>query len=277
MTDLDAIAAELLATPPAAFTAARDARAKAERDRELARGIAALRRPTVAAWAVDALARERADAVASMLDLAASLRDAQDDLDGPELRALSTQRRQLVARLTADAVAVAEAAGVRVSAAAREDVERTLTAAMLDADAGQAVASGRLVRALEAVGLEGVDLDGALAGGAPPPRAPRTSRDEVAERRARKAAERAMREAEQEATAAARALRLAEAAESTARERSEHLEQRIAELQRDVARLRRELDAARADARTAGDDRTDAERRVAETEARAAEARDALD
>ncbi|SDH80989.1 hypothetical protein [Agrococcus jejuensis] len=277
MTDLDAIAAELLATPPGAFTAARDARAKAEPDRELARGIAALRRPTVAAWAVDALARDRADDVERMLELAASLRDAQDDLDGAELRALSAQRRQLVGRLVAEAVAVAEAAGVRVSAAAREDVDRTLTAAMLDADAGQAVASGRLVRALEAVGLEGVDLDGALAGGAPPPRAPRASRDEVAERRARKAAERAARDAEQEATAAARALHRAESAESTARERAEHLEQRIAELQRDVARLGHELDAARADERAAADDRADAERRVSGAEGRAAEARDALD
>lgn len=277
MSDLDAIAAELLATPPAAFTAARDARAKAEPDVALARGIAAIRRPTVAAWAVDALARERADEVAEMLELAASLRDAQDDLDGPGLRALSTQRRRLVARLAADATALAEAADVRMSAAAREGVERTLTAAMLDADAGQAVASGRLVRALESVGLEGVDLDGALAGGAPQPRAPRASRDEVAERRARKAAQRAARGAQHEATEAARALHRAEAAESLARERTEHLGARIVELQRDVARLGRELDAARADERTAADDRASAQRRVAEAEGRAAEALGALD
>lgn len=277
MTDLDAIAAELLATPPSAFTAARDARAKAEGDRALARGIRALRRPTVAAWAVDAFARERRDEVARMLELAASLRDAQDDLDGAELRALSTQRRQLVARLAADAVGIAEAAGVQVSAAAREDVERTLTAAMLDEAAGRAVASGRLVRALEAVGLEGVDLDGALAGGDPPAAVPRASRDEVAERRARKAAERAAREAEQEATEAASALHRAEAAVATARERTEHLEQRVADLQRDLARLGRELEAARADERTAAEDRDEAERRVADSEGRATKARDALD
>ncbi|MFC7431136.1 MULTISPECIES: transposase [unclassified Agrococcus] len=277
MTDLDAIAAELLREQPAAFTAARDARAKAEGDRDLARGIRALRRPTVAAWTVDALARERPGEVARMLELAASLRDAQDDLDGAELRVLSAQRRQLVSRLAADAVAIAETARVQVSAAAREDVERTLTAAMLDEAAGRAVASGRLVRALEAVGLEGVDLTGALAGGAPPPAVPRASRDEVAERRARKAVERAVREAEREASDAASALHRAEAAETTARERAEHLEQRAAELHRDLARLRRELDAARADERAAVDVREAAARRVAERERRAAEARDALD
>lgn len=277
MTALDDVAAELLATPPGQFVAARDARAKAEPDRMLARGIAALRRPTVAAWVVDAFARERSEEVARMLELAESLRAAQDDLDGPELRALSTQRRALVARLAADAVALAEDADVRVSAAAREDVERTLTAAMLDAAAGQAVASGRLVRALEAVGLDGVDLDGALAGGAPPDAPVRASADELAGRRVRKAAERAVRDADAEASDAVRALRRAEAAEATARERATHLTERIAELQRDVARLEHELEVARAEARAAADDRTAAERRVSQAEGRVAEARDALD
>ena len=87
--------------------------------------IAALRRPTVAAWAVDALARDRPDAIESMLELAASLRDAQDDLDGPGLRELSSARRRLVMRLASEAVGLAEEADVRVSPAAREDVERT--------------------------------------------------------------------------------------------------------------------------------------------------------
>lgn len=277
MTALDDAARELLAKPPAAFTAARDARAKAEPDRMLARGIAALRRPTVAAWVVDAFARERSEEVARMLELAESLRAAQEDLDGPELRALSTQRRALVARLTTEAVALAQAADVRVSAAAREDVERTLTAAMLDAAAGRAVASGRLVRALETVGLDGVDLDGALAGGAPPDAPVRASGDDLSARRVRKAAERAARDADAAASDAAHALRRVEAVETSARERAEHLEERIAELQRDVARLTREADAARADERTAADDRVAAEHAVAEAEGRAAEARDALD
>ncbi|QCR18649.1 transposase [Agrococcus sp. SGAir0287] len=277
MVGLDEIARELLAAPPSDFVAARDARARAERDRDLARAIRALRRPTLAAWVVDALAREQPDAVARMLGLAESLRDAQDELDGAELRALTTQRRALVARLAADAVDRAEAAGVRVSAAAREDVERTLTAAMLDAEAGRAVASGRLVRALESVGLEGVDLAGALAGGDPPPAPVRASADELAGRRARKAAERAAREADAEASEAVRALRGIEAAEATARERAEHLDERIAQLQRDVARLGRERDAARAEERAAADERAAAERRVADAERRAAQSHDALD
>jgi hypothetical protein len=277
MSELDDVAASLLALPPSAFTAERDARAKAEADAALARGIKALRRPSVAAWVVDAFARERPESIARMLELAESLRAAQDDLDGAELRALSTQRRTLVARLADDAVSVAEAAGVRVSASARQEVERTLTAAMLDEAAGRAVASGRLVRSLEAVGLEGVDLDGALAGGDPPPAAPRASRDQLAERRARKAAERAAREAEEEAGDAARALQRIEAEETTARDRVAHLEERIADLQRDLARLGRELEAATAAERDAAERRAAAKRDVVEAESRAARARDALE
>ncbi|GAA2175137.1 hypothetical protein GCM10009846_23850 [Agrococcus versicolor] len=277
MIDLDDVAASLLALPPSEFTAARDARAKAETDVALARGIKALRRPSIAAWAVDAFARERPQSIARMLELADALRAAQEDLDGPELRALSTQRRTLVARLADDAASVAEAAGVGVSAAAREEVERTLTAAMLDESAGRAVASGRLVRSLEAVGLEGVDLAGALAGGEPPPAAPRASRDQLAERRARKAAERAVRDAEQEASDAERDLRRAESEETTAVERVAHLEERIADLQRDLARLGRELESATEAGRDAAQRREAAARHVAEAEGRVAHARDALD
>ena len=82
--DLDAIAVELYALPPAQFTAARNARAGAS-DRSLGALIKRLPKPGVAAWAVSLLARE--GQLGDALELAAALREAQDDLDAAELSA----------------------------------------------------------------------------------------------------------------------------------------------------------------------------------------------
>lgn len=243
MDTLAGIAAELLALPPGEFTAARTARAKAASDREIARAITAIRKPTVAAWAVDALVRAHPGDIDRMLEVAAALREAQEDLDATAMRELSSRRRAVAGMLAATAVEVAAEAGVTVSASAREDVERTLNAGMLDAAAGEAVRSARLVRTLEAVGMEPVDLEGALAGGAPPLPAP-VSRDELAPRRARKQAERAARVAAADASDAERALRKAEASLASARERADHAEERAAELRRELTRLDREAEAA---------------------------------
>src|SRR6187551_812202 len=141
----DAIAVELYALPPEQFTAQRNARAAAERD--LTARLKALRKPTVAAWAVSLLARD--GQLGDALELAAALREAQDDLDAAELKGLSVQRRSLVAALSKQAVALAGERGVTVSAATRDDVDKTINAAVMDAGAAAAVMSGRLVRALE--------------------------------------------------------------------------------------------------------------------------------
>ncbi|MST31346.1 hypothetical protein GHK86_01190, partial [Acidimicrobiaceae bacterium USS-CC1] len=72
--DLAAVADELYGVDPSAFTTTRDARAREARaagDRELAEAIKALRRPSLAAWALDLLARERREEVDRLLDLGA--------------------------------------------------------------------------------------------------------------------------------------------------------------------------------------------------------------
>ncbi|WP_216084923.1 hypothetical protein, partial [Shigella sp. SHS-8] len=125
---LDAIAAELCALPPDRFTAARNAKAAA--DPALAKAIKALRKPVVAAWAVNVLVQE--GGLADALALAAELREAQDDLDAAELGRLSKQRRALVAGLAKQAVARGADRGVTVSGAARDDVEKTINAAVMD-------------------------------------------------------------------------------------------------------------------------------------------------
>jgi len=271
---LDAIAAELYALPPEEFTEARNARAAAS-DRALAARLKALRKPTAAAWAVDLLARD--GQLAEALQLASALREAQDDLDAAELSRLSRQRRQLVTALATQAVGLARDRGVTVSPAAREDVEKTINAAVMDAAAAAAVMTGRLVRALEASGFDAVDVSEAVGGSMPGvPDAPPPSRDDLAERRARKAAERALREAERASGEAERELTRIDAKLAKSRERGDHLRERIDDLRAELARL--EADAEKADRDTArlDDERTDAAARAKAAQKQAEKARDAV-
>lgn len=241
-TDLDAIAAELYALPPAEFTAARNARAGMA-DRSIAAQVKALRKPTVAAWAVDLLARE--GQLGEALELSAALREAQDDLDAAELSRLGKQRRQLVAALANEAVTLAKDAGVAVSAAAREDVEKTINAAVVDAAAAAAVMTGRLVTPLEAGTFEPDDLADAV-GGSLPGAAAAPARDDLAERRARKAAERSAREADRAANEAERELAKVDAQRQKLQEKVDFVSERIDDLRHDLQRLEDERETATA-------------------------------
>lgn len=241
--DLDAIAAELYALPPAEFTAARNARAGMA-DRSVAAQVKALRKPTVAAWVVNLLARD--GQLGEALELSAALREAQDELDAAELSRLGRQRRALVGALASQAVELASDAGVPVSAAARDDVEKTINAAVMDASAAAAVMSGRLITPLEAGAFEPADLIDAVGGSVPGVVAP-PARDDLAERRARKAAEKAAREAERAANEAERELAKVEARRAKAQERADHVGERIDDLRRDLERLEAEQAKVSAD------------------------------
>ena len=272
---LDAIAVELYALPPDDFTSARNARAAAA-DRSLAARVKTLRKPTAAAWAVDLLARD--GQLAEALELAGALREAQDDLDGAELARLSRQRRALVAALATQAVDLAAERGVSVSASARADVEKTINAAVMDAAAAAAVMTARLVRPLEASGFDAVDVSDAVGGSLPGvPDAPAPTRDDLAERRARKEAERAVREAERAAGEADRELAKIDAKLTKARERADHLRERIDDLHAELARF--EADAEKADRETQrlDDERTDAAARARSAERDAEKARKLLE
>lgn len=171
---------------PSEFTAARNAAAK-DLDKAARDKIMALKKPTPAAWVVNLLVRQRPDQVDAVLDLGEQLREAQGDLDRDALAELTRQRRQLVGALAKQGVALADVAGQKVSNSVADEVAQTLQAGMSDADAALAVRSGRLVRPLEAIGLS-VDLEGAVAGDAPPParRAKTPAVDELEEKRAEK-------------------------------------------------------------------------------------------
>lgn len=271
--ELDAVAAELYALPPSQFTAARNARAGGAAP-ALAKRVKALRKPTVSAWAVNLLARE--GQLADAVELSAALREAQDDLDAAELARLGKQRRQLVAALAKQAVDLAQNAGGTVSAAAREDVEKTINAAVMDAAAAAAVLTGRLVTTLEAGDIDPAALAEAVGGSLPGVKAP-PPRDDLADRRARRAAEKAAREAERLANEAERELARIDARREKAQERVDHVRERIDDLRRDLAALEADEEAAVDKLDAVERERTDAAARARSAAKEAERAQTALD
>lgn len=287
---LAGVADELYGLAPDGFTAARDGRARELRgtDRELAAAVKALRRPAAAAWAVNALVRAHGAVVADLLGLGAALRAAQEALAGDELRRLGREQRAALAGARSLLADVAADAGQPLTEATWRQVEGTLRAAMADADAAAAVASGRLVAPLDAAGFGGVDVGEAVAvPGAPPvlagvtskpqrrrgakperrparsaPSPPRPQRPAADARVALRQAEAALAEAEQAASAAQAGLDAARAeADGLARRRAE-IADRLGELGEEMDRLRaedRKLSRAEHDARPVV---TDAEGRV---------------
>lgn len=154
------VADRLYGLPADHFTAARDAAAKdaaAGGDKALAARVRALRRPAVAAWAVNLLVRHDAAQVDAALDVGAGLREAAGALDAEQLRALTRQRRQLTAAMATTARGLARDGGVRLTGASTEQVEGVLTAAMLDARAADVVRTGQLLKAFTVTGLEETD------------------------------------------------------------------------------------------------------------------------
>lgn len=160
--DLDGVASELYQLPPSAFTGARDAKAAeaaSSGDRAMAREIKALRRPTVSAWATNLLAHRRPAKLREIFELASSLRQAQANLAGDELRRLSRRRAELIGALAEEAEELAAEAGQPLSEVGRTDVEETLEAALVDEEAGKTVLSGRITKPLRLASLGTTTID----------------------------------------------------------------------------------------------------------------------
>ncbi|MFD6816913.1 transposase [Microbacterium sp. NPDC060132] len=238
----DEIVADLYAASPGDFVAARTARAKDTADAATAAAVRELRKPSVAAWVVNVFARERAEQLGEELSLAAELREAQADLDAAALAKLGRERRALTRRLAQAAGQLAQSRGERVTTATLDAVEQTISAAFFDPDAAAAVASGRLLRALEP-NASGDDVREAVAGEVPTlaPAAPRRA-DELSARRARREAERRVTAAEKELAAAERAVAKQDDVLRTLRARAEELDDDIADLEAQLAQLRTEAE-----------------------------------
>lgn len=170
--DVEAAVDALYADDPDGFTAARDDLARRLRvagRRQDAATVKGLRRPTVAAWAVNRVARERADEVARLRAIGDDLRRAQDAVlqggaggsraDADRLRELATTRRAATSALVEAAVAAVVGRGVSADPH-RDDIVGTFDAVAADPSLADAVATARLARPLEVpVGLGAPDAE----------------------------------------------------------------------------------------------------------------------
>jgi hypothetical protein len=155
--ELTEIADELYAQPPSAFTGARDeavALARNAGDRPLATQLASLKRPTVGAWLVNAVALRQPEVLNQLFEAADAIRGAKG---AAELRELSQRRRKGIDAVLA--AATAEAARAGSPAPTRQqlaEAESTLTAAMADPETAEVVRAGRVLRALSYGGFGGL-------------------------------------------------------------------------------------------------------------------------
>lgn len=248
----------LYGVPPDEFTATRNARvAELKGDKDLAARVKALKRPAPAAWVVNLLVRERGGELEGALELGGELRAAQAELDRAAITKLAAERRSLVAALARAGADLAKAAGHPVSKTVVDAVAGTIEAGMADADAADAIRTGRLVRALESIGFDAVDLAESVAApeaGSPAARPkpvrpkPRAVTDpDVELARARREADEVLRDAERDVEAAEEDLEATD-------DRIQQLRRELAELDRRHREAKQRVDTARAA-------RTHAERR----------------
>ena len=238
---VDKAADELYGLPLGEFTSARDELAKRLRkdDREAANAVKALRKPTVAAWALNQLARERRKDVDQLLAAGDKLQSAQEKLlaggDRAAFQKAAATERELMAKLAAEAVSLTRAGGERPGAGLEEKVAATLHAAALDEETADQLRAGRLVREREAIGGFGSFGDAGDAGAKPAPE-PR-SRGTPGKARVRPAAG----ARDSRGRGSGRTKRAARAKPSTA---DTAARERLAGARTDERHARRELDAA---------------------------------
>ncbi len=228
--DVDA----LYGLPLDEFTQARNdlaRRLRKERASDDAAEVAALRKPTAAAWVVNQLVRERPEEVRALLAAANEIRAGAEDGDG--------QFREAVDRLARGAREILASSGRTSSDHVVQDVVTTLRA--VAATEPEALETGRLTEGREASGFD------ALAGAAPK-RAPRRrekpqpAKDEAPQRSIDRAAVDAARKALSEARTEARELQRAAVAAERDAERARVAHERA---ETRFAAAQAELDAAR--------------------------------
>ena len=266
---------ELFRLPPEEFTDARDRLARDLSDsgnRDAAKEVKALRRPTAAAWAVNAAVRRKPELATALLEAADRLRAAQrraaSGLSAEDYRQAMAERRRVVRLLTEEADAALTEAGrgsdTHVAAAAR-----TFEAAASGGAAGEAVRRGRVSRELlPPSGFDAIDAFSVIPGEAEAEPAPKPKdRKAAAARRELAAAE---RDVDKQTRRAATAREEARAAERDASE----AEDALRAMERDVDRARRRFEEARQAADRTRRRAEQAERALEEAEAKAAELRE---
>jgi hypothetical protein len=232
---------QLYALPLEEFTTARNELAKRLGDPELRK----LKKPSVAAWAVNQLARRREVDVRRLLRAGEQLEQAQREaVRGGDQRAFESARRderEAVRLLRSAAAELLSAGGHPASDATLERVASTLRAAATTESGRATLREGRLTEELEP---QGFDALAGLAAGAPKRRGKAGRAPTAADRRraekARKDAESArkeaveandrLEEAERALRNAERELAKARTAAQRAADKAERLEARAKEL-----------------------------------------------
>jgi len=283
--DFEEAADALYAAPGADFIATRNELAKqlkTDGDQLGSTRLKAMRKPTVAAWVANLLARKLPDDLDDLLALGDEFREATADLDGDRLRELTPRRHQLLDKLSTEATRLSGDEGQKVSADVGQKLRETLDAALIDPAAGDAVREGRLSSALRHVGFGVVDENGEPSNVTPLTderrqaardrrKAQQAEADEesAAVRNEREAAEREEEEREAAEKAKAKqafedAVTAAQAAEATVEDLDNQLDQArdaLADAQEQVRRIGAELDDARRAARDAQKESREARKR----------------
>jgi hypothetical protein len=252
---------QLFSRPSEEFIAARDElakRLKAEGRSEEAGEVKALRRPTVAAWAANQVARQRPEEVAELLAAGAELHKAQrkalSGVKGGGFREAMERRRKALVALVKSAEEVLREAG-KGSAGTVDVLQPTFEAASVDAQAGKALKAGRLERELAAPsgfgGATGLEVVAAPAE-KPPARGKKKAEDEAV-RAEQEAVRREAKELERQAAEARRKVMRARASAARAEERADKAASEANDARaaaKEAARLLKEAEAEakRADA-----------------------------
>jgi hypothetical protein len=276
---------QLYGARPEDFTALRTklvAAAKKRGDADEAKVIAAARRPTTAAWVVNALVRSDDSVRARLADLGERLRAAHASMDGARIRELSAAQRKLVDELLCAGLDAAELSDP--SATLRDDVTGTLQAAIADPEV--AARLGTLAKPERWSGFGEFGASTAVMAEQAPDAGTRKAPERATVRKPATTLERGPTAAEvkaarkRQATATA-AVKAAEAARAdavealddrkakvkSARRRYEKILETLDAAEREVDSAEAELDAAGASAGRAADDLAAAKAELAEADA----------
>lgn len=278
---------ELYGADPETFLDRRTAlvkQARADGTGTVSKQIAALRKPTRSAYAINLLARTDPAAIERLLDLGEQWRTAEmsaKSVDADQIRELTRTRRRLIDELSRAAFAATDERNP--SSAVRDEVVATLTAALSDEAVADDVERGVLVKPArwEGFGFGGPELTLVPTTGDGPAPAARPSRDRPAGRSADRPPD-----PDGGDGPPARPVRLSPAERRAAREaqqqaQAQELEQRRAQAQRDAAQAladaRHAVDEAQDNLVLATDEEQARVDRVRELEEEIAQARRAVD
>jgi hypothetical protein len=239
--NLEQVVDRLYGLPVAEFTSERNklaARLRKEGDKQAAEEVKSLRKPPLAAWAVNQLARKERMKIRALTEAAEQVRKAQTKLLEGGSAQLLQDADQRFSKVNADlrdaAGALLAQAGHPASEALLDRVRQTLRAAVLnDADL-ERLKRGRLVEELDPAGFGGLV-------GVKTPRRSRPAREEQRKRELTAARNR-LNEQREVVTAARAGLRDAERSEAEATKSVREAEKRLGREEAKLEQAKAELE-----------------------------------